>query len=286
MPCIRLISDLHYDKYPDIRDLFEKLDFYFPKVLEDEILIVAGDIGFSTTKNESGEVVIHPGYIQVLKYFRIRWKHIIIVPGNHEYYTSGVSVETVNNLLSNQCEAMGIEFLNKDTVELFGYTFIGCTLWSPMKKDIFKRNKKENWNFITHSELIELHKNHRMWLENTLEKYRIKSDANGAYLRDKIIVITHHLPSQRVLNGKYQNDNFNFTRSAYISDMDNIIYKYNFLIPFWFCGHSHMSEYERFSNTIVTNCGVIGNPWESGESMIFQDVFELRNFNISDLNGI
>jgi predicted XRE-type DNA-binding protein len=45
---------------------------------------------------------------------RKRWKHIIIVAGNHEYYTSGVKVEIVNNLISNQCESMGIDFLNKD----------------------------------------------------------------------------------------------------------------------------------------------------------------------------
>jgi UDP-2,3-diacylglucosamine pyrophosphatase LpxH len=273
--CIRLISDLHYDKYPDIQDLFEKLDFYFPKVLDNEILIVAGDIGFAVESGEDGEVKIREGYIKVLKYFRSRWKHIIIVPGNHEYYTSKTSIEKVNNLISNQCESMGIEYLNKDAVELFGYTFIGCTLWSPMKKHVFDGVKKENWNFIQYDELLELHYNHKQWLENILEKYKTKSDSNGAYLRDKIIVITHYLPSEKLLSRKYRTENYNKGKSAYVADLDSVIYRYNFLIPFWFCGHSHTSEYRRFNNTIVTNCGVIGNPWEQGDSPIFQDVFEL-----------
>jgi UDP-2,3-diacylglucosamine pyrophosphatase LpxH len=136
---IRLISDLHYDKYPDIQDLFEKLDFYYHNVDKDnEILIVAGDIGIATEQNELNETVIRKGYSQVLKYLKSRWNHIIIIAGNHEYYTAKCSVVEVNNLISNECERHMIEFLNKDVFEIDGYVFIGCTLWSPVKRSIFE----------------------------------------------------------------------------------------------------------------------------------------------------
>jgi Icc-related predicted phosphoesterase len=112
-------------------------------------------------------------------------------------------------------------------------------------------------------------------LENTLEKYKQRSDANGAFMRDKIIVVTHYLPTQDLLHPKYKRGHFNFGKSAYVSNLDDMIYNYNFLIRFWLCGHSHMSRFTRIGNTLLTNCGVIGNPWEDGDSPIFQDTFEL-----------
>ncbi len=271
---LRIFSDLHYDKYPDINDLFEKIDFYYKDVdKENEILIIAGDIGFSVEKNDEGVLKIRPGYTQVLKYLKSRWNKIILVPGNHEYYTSGASIAEVNNLISNECERFMIDFLNKDVVEIDGYIFMGCTLWSPMKKTIFEHHNKENWNFISYEELIETHNSHIEWIERNLEKYKIRSDSNNGVLRDKIVIITHYLPSFSLLHPKYKRGVYAKNQSAYVCDLDELISKYNFLIPIWICGHSHMTRYSRIGKTFLFNCP-IGNPWES-DNFILQDTIEL-----------
>lgn len=272
---IRLISDLHYDKYPEITDLFEKLDFYYHNVdKNNEILIVAGDIGIATEQNDIGETVIREGYVNVLKYLKSRWNHIIIVPGNHEYYTAKCSVEKVNNIISNECEKFQIEFLNKDIAEIDGYIFIGCCLWSPMKKSLFENLNPKNWSFINHTELINLHNNHKEWLSNSLEKYKKLSDENNRYLKDKIIVITHYLPSYNILHPKYRKGEYKNTTSAYVCDLEDVISKYHFLTPFWFSGHSHTPRFYRIKNTLLCNLA-IGNPWEC-DTILFQDTFDLK----------
>lgn len=275
-PKIRIFSDLHYDKYPDINDLFEKLDFYYKNVdKENEILVVAGDVGIATMTNESGETVINPEYSKVLKYLKSRWNRIILVPGNHEYYTSKVSVEKVNTIISNECEKYMIDFLNKDIVEIYGYTFLGCTLWSPMKYSVYETLSKKNWSFIDYDGILKLHQEHRDWLEYNLEKLRIKSDANGAFMRNKVIVITHYLFSDRILDEKFRTGNYPKFESAYVANLEDLIYKYYFLTPFWICGHTHISRYHKFKGTQTLGlCFPVGNPWEC-DHVICQEAFDL-----------
>jgi UDP-2,3-diacylglucosamine pyrophosphatase LpxH len=277
---LRIFSDLHYDKYPDINDLFEKLDFYYQNVDKDkEILILAGDIGISTEKNENGELKITQGYSQVLKYLKSRWNRIILVAGNHEYYTSGSDSYTtstfseVNNLISNECEKYMIDFLNKDMIEINGFTFMGCTLWSDMNKDLFYKLNDKNWNFTNYEELIETHNNHKEWIEKNLEKFNQRHKSSEKVYENKVIVITHYLPTFSLLHNKYMNGKYAKTTSAYVCDLDNLIEKYDFLVPVWICGHSHMTRYSRIGKTFLFNCP-IGNPWES-DNYIFQDTIDL-----------
>jgi predicted phosphohydrolase len=271
---LRIFSDIHYDKYPDIQDLFEKLDFYYPNVnKEKEILILAGDIGIATEINELGKLCIRPGYTQVLKYLKSRWNRVILVPGNHEYYTSKGSVVDVNNLISNECEKFMIDFLNKDVLELNGYVFLGCTLWSHTKKEVFDELNPKNWSFIDYEGLITLHNTHKQWLENNLEKYKIRNEQNKESLKGKVIVITHYLPTSKLLHPKYTRGDYAKNQSAYVSNLDDMIRNYNFLIPIWICGHSHMTRYSRIGKTLLFNCPV-GNPWEE-DNYIFQDTIDL-----------
>lgn len=282
---LRIFSDLHFNKYPDIKDLFEKLDFYYKNVnKEEEILIIAGDIGIATKKDSEGNLTINEGYSQVLKYLKSRWNKIILVPGNHEYYESGADdlnenknlnsrITEVNNLISNECERNMIDFLNKDMIEIDGYTFMGCTLWSDMNKDLFDKLNIKNWNFITHSELIKTHNSHKEWIERNLEKFRNRERTQNKVYSDKVIMITHYLPTFSLLHSKYTRGKYAHTTSAYVCELDSLIKKYNELIPIWICGHSHMTRYARIENTFLFNCP-IGNPWES-DNYIFQDTIDL-----------
>ena len=102
---LRVISDVHVEYYDDSKILIDRLNKYFPTVnSEKEILIIAGDIGMATDGNR-----INSKYLEILKYFRSRWKYIILVPGNHEWYGSTIPMSEVNDILSHECEKLGIE---------------------------------------------------------------------------------------------------------------------------------------------------------------------------------
>ena len=262
---IRIISDLHVEFYDTSEQLIERLESYFPKQSYDETLIVAGDVG--TVYETNGDV--SKKYIDILKYLRKKWKNkIILVPGNHEYYFA-TSVSQVNDTLSNLCTQNGIEFLNKEFLEIDGYFFVGCTLWTKMNSKTFNKMNPGHKTFVkNHEEVVELHRNHLDWLTKTLEKLKNRNVGN------KIIVISHHLPSHTLVHSKYLTDNYIKTQSAYSTNLDYLIGKYNDNIKFWFCGHSHMSQYFMFGNTFLF-LNPIGNPWEAGESEVYLETFDL-----------
>lgn len=70
------ISDLHLEYYDSANDLYDKIRHFLPNV---DILILAGDIGQPLFKNGHN-------YRELLKLFKKRYEHVILVPGNHEYY--------------------------------------------------------------------------------------------------------------------------------------------------------------------------------------------------------
>jgi metallophosphoesterase superfamily enzyme len=117
---IRLISDTHVNFYSSSKPLIEKLDKYFPKNSKNELLILAGDVGQATRGAN-----LDPKYVEMLEYFKSRWNHIILVPGNHEWYNSILTFETVNSMMRKECERLGIIYLNKNTYEYKDYIFVG-----------------------------------------------------------------------------------------------------------------------------------------------------------------
>lgn len=259
---IRLMSDLHVEYYKTSKELTDKITRYYPDIKkETEILIVAGDIG-RAFNGDKPDVK----YIETLKYLASRWKNIILVPGNHEWYSSTIPMSQVNDYISNQCEKLGIEYLNKDVLQKWGYTFIGCTLWTDITYTAYKRLNPEHKTFITYNELKQLHRNHVEWIQTSLEKVKRH---NG-----QSVVITHHLPSKDLIHDKYLHPRFAVSESAYSTDLNFLIHRYSPQIKYWFCGHSHMSNCTRIDETILL-LNPLGNPDEEGESDIIYETLPL-----------
>lgn len=243
---LRVISDVHVELYKTPYELVKDLDTYLPKNdKSSEILILAGDIGIATLNGK-----IHPSYYLILEYFRSRWQHIILVPGNHEYYHCSVSYEKVDEILKNTCEELDIHYLNKGVLQMFGYTFLGCCLWSKINDYSYDNLNSSLKRLLTKDEFINEHRKHRNWIiEECYKRHR----------KEKLIIITHYVPTYKLIDKKYLTPNYLPTASAYVTELQDIIKAFSHCISYWICGHSHMGKYAIIDTTFCF-LNPFGNP--------------------------
>lgn len=171
---------------------------------------------------------------------------MFIVAGNHEYYqTTNIKPLTINDtdkLIETICSKFNnVHFLNNSHYELNNeYVILGTTLWSHIPESSY-RNAKNTMNdfrqiyyFDDKTKFVEnikpqhvssLYEKNKEWLENKLKEYENK----------KIIVVTHHLPSFKMINKQYINDP---VTCCFASHLDHLINS-NKNIKYWLCGHTH-----------------------------------------------
>ena len=210
-----------------------------------DILILAGDIG-------------NP-YEDIYKDFIIdvsnKFKKIFLITGNHEYYGHKESIENVDNYIDTFIKKENMNnviFLNNNHCDYNGFRFIGSTLWSKIlnlnspKYDLtncfncikdFKINKKEGINKYNN-----LFQNNYEYLNNTINKTTEESDL-------PIIVITHHLPSYKLIAPKYQGYDMN---QCFASNCEELMKNQ---VKYWFYGHTHTE-----GDTIINNTRLLCNP--------------------------
>eukprot|EP01084_Bolivina_argentea_P252915 424684_1 len=114
---IQLISDIHLefgiaDKMPQIKNNDYK----------STVLALLGDIGYANDDN----------YKQFIHDMSKKYKYVLIITGNHEYYSN--EIYTVHNILHQiDQKYKNVFFLHKRCIEfpeMPEIRFIGCTLWA------------------------------------------------------------------------------------------------------------------------------------------------------------
>lgn len=296
---LRVISDIHVEFYSNTSYIKSKLDKLFfngkyeGKIIEDEILIIAGDLGVAGSGKkdlENSLSSLNPEYKSILEYFSQRWRNIILIPGNHEYYDrdKSCSLEDVDIVIEKECDKLGITFLNKNYViiphnkyEKDRYAqdckiaILGCTLWSEATKEAYHNMNDRLKAILSHTELLKTHNEHKTWLKETLSKLHKKGI--------KTIVVTHHLPLMELTHPKYLSEKYKHLNSAYASRLDEL-FNQNFLdsktqfesvkdkknskdslIPFYCCGHTHeKTETKLYGTEFLIN--PLGYPREKRET--------------------
>ena len=162
--------------------------------------------------------------------------------GNHESYNSDLI--NVKEILHNITkEKPNFIFLDVGVISnLENYKVIGCTLWSHPDRDgyLYMNDKnfiKINDKLINRKDIINLHKDHKKWIKDNIDK--------------NTIVMTHHLPSYNLIHQNFHNYEFEKYNSAYASDCDDIVKK----AYLWIYGHTHKA-----SDIILYNTRCICNP--------------------------
>ena len=145
------LSDLHLEFYVSANALYEKLA---PKLPDADVLILAGDIGYpveSKLINGLGdrERNHRQNYIDLLKLFKLKYSHVLLVPGNHEYYPSiAYDRRTVFQSLRSICQETQVTLLEKQSVQIDHVKFFGTTLWSAIDAYSVKRLNDFNYCFF------------------------------------------------------------------------------------------------------------------------------------------
>jgi UDP-2,3-diacylglucosamine pyrophosphatase LpxH len=225
---IQYASDLHIDEWKSGTNFF---GFITPNA---PILVLAGDIC----------PVFHPLFGIFIAWVSTHWYKVIIVAGNHEYYSKGTDagLQTMSVVDSRIYEIVSkfhnVVFLQNGAHYIIPGTrlcFIGATYWSEIDPSIWKIavQKKGDCNniysaphrLVHPSTLSTIHSSHKTHIRSAIGEL--------AYRGFKLIIITHHMPTMELLEPEYREEMW---RSFYASADDEL---FSPAVSLWICGHSH-----------------------------------------------
>ena len=231
-----------------------------PEILPDEketILILAGDLWLGTKFIEYGNF----SWIEIMSE---RFKEVLIVLGNHDYWPQGgLTIENAAyrcNCLLVDRGLNNVIVLDRDSFEIDDILFVGCTLWTDMNKCdpltmynmplhmaydgkiTYETGPNGYYKKFTSQKWISTFYLHRDYLKLIVEKNKDK----------KIVVITHHIPVTHIYDPMYENDPSN---GYYMSDLSDFILD-NPHIKLWCYGHTHFTSDEILGSTRLYNNSV------------------------------
>jgi len=246
---IYCISDIHLEFYDDMNILYDK----FKNLPNATYLVLAGDIGNPLTDRDK--------YIQLLRYFKNKYKRIVLVAGNHEYYGCNKNRSIVIPELKKICDETGVILLDKSNVVIDGVRFIGATLWSLIEKNAFDMLNDSRFVFDHVVDYVEMFIDDFRYIKNEL--------LNNLDNDEPIVVVTHHLPTKSLIHSRFKNHPANTGFST--SLMELFILKN---VKYWFCGHTHEYCETKYSDTkLLVN--PVGYPHETKFTSVKLDVHKI-----------
>jgi predicted phosphodiesterase len=218
---VQYFSDIHLE--------FKNIDI-IPKLLKNvnaDVLVMAGDICPVNDEESRNK------FKTLLEYVCKRYKYVMHVAGNHEYYTEKNQEEIKNNTITHvnaKFKAYSKQFTNYiymdcNTLTLLinekPYTFIGATLWTKVNKAdwpaIQDRMNDYNSIYVLNKGQISPFTVSYMQLLHTKHRNYIKKEINKPFNKIPIILITHHRPF--IPEGIHAS----IFDQAYTSDMSDVI---------------------------------------------------------------
>ena len=209
------------------------------KPAQDHICILAGDIGNP----------YHANYDQFMQHINRSFQKTFVIPGNHEYYNN--KIKYTNQYLTDYFKKWeNISFLNNQYEIYAGHCFIGTTLWSKITDP---SNSINDVYAIKEFDYLQYNRLHMLavdFLEDAVEK------------NENCIVITHHLPSEDLIDPKYKTSKMRPYNQWFYANMDQFIEKNVHKIKGWFYGHTHTPAFTMIRD-IPFCCNAIGYPNEN-----------------------
>lgn len=278
MKYIRLVSDLHLDfdirafsgtriANPDFDAIVAKEgDMAFlwlpPQMIgdEDTTLVIAGDLWddrkFLRRKFTDGE--------SWMKKMSKRFKHIVFVLGNHDYWGANLTLEpaSINKELEVQ-NIKNVHLLEQSIIVLDNVKFLGGTLWT----DYDGRKPRE----MLAAPFVMANDHNRIKVGTSYQKLRVdhllkvfdntKNLIFNNSTRDnpdqKVVVVTHMAPSYKSIHSMWENSS---TNAYYYSDLEIELCYLEHNIDFWFHGHTHAPMDYFMEGARTTETRVVCNP--------------------------
>lgn len=241
---IKVVSDLH----------LEFADIDIKNDQECDVLILSGDILVASKLDKNSDY--GERFRNFLSRVSFQFPHVVYVAGNHEFYSNGKWVQSIEDLRTACSQYPNVYFLERDTKTIDDVVFVGGTLWTDMNK----------------SDPLTLHH-----VNNSMNDYRtIRNDANGyttlkpndtvirhrqtlEYIKfvlsenatKRCVVVGHHSPSFASAHDMYKADFL--MNGAYHSELSEFILDHP-QIKLWTHGHTHHPfDYMIGSTRVVCN---------------------------------
>ena len=226
-------------------------------------LRILGDLhlefGAVSIPRPDADVIVLAGDIHLGREGR-RWagrhfadKPVVYVLGNHEFYRH--SLPELTDRLKKETEGSQIHLLENTAVELNGFTFLGCTLWTDFQlapdpgtamqtaeaimSDFSLIQFSPEGRLLRARDTAEIHAKSVSWLEGAL------AGCDPA----RTVVVTHHAPSPRSEAPYHANSPLN---PAFASGLDWLVEQSR--LPLWIHGHTHYNvDYTIGKTRVLTN---------------------------------
>ena len=250
---------------------------------EVDILILAGDIG----SYQAGSLLQGDDF--GLNRFSprrpdSRWPRVFYLPGNHEF--DALDYDATYLKLRSTCEALGIEWLERETITVGSVRFIGTTLWSDFEAlakskptmaeqmgalekayraanfYLGKNTTSRNGAPMLAEDIRALAHECQRWLHTALA---VPFDGTT-------VAVTHFAPTLRSADPRY---GLTPGTAGFCNSLDHLLP----LSQVWMHGHLHCANdfvVEGTEDGKPFSCRVVANPRgypEKGEDKAFQEAF-------------
>lgn len=228
---IRIMSDLHLDP-----TWFLPLDIPHTRDEHETVLVIAGDAA------EQKKAV--PFILEMMDRFR----HVILVPGNHEYYGGNTkrTPEKIMECIEANVGANPDNFslLDRSEIVIDDVVFIGATLWtdfdghSPLLMELASERMNDYRKIRTGppnkpwqrklrpDDVYLMHCKDRDYITHRVREWE--------RTEKKVVVISHHAPTHKSIDHRFVGNALN---GCYYSDQSNLILDRD--IDLWIHGHVH-----------------------------------------------
>lgn len=211
-----------------VSDIHTEFESYLVRP-EAEVLIIAGDLAVGAEN-----------VIEWLDTHKDKFKHIIYITGNHEYYNQDMC--NTDKLITDYANSMpNVHFLNNSECEIDGKLFYGGTMWThvnPVEASVIEFGMND----------FQLIKTGKSNLTTTVANAIHREFIKGLEETESRIIISHHMPSKQLISPLYENSPLN---SAFATNLDGYIAS----VDTWIFGHTH-----DVIDTTLYGCRCVCNP--------------------------
>lgn len=200
---IRILSDLHLE----FMTAEARKAFIESVPVDCDVLALAGDVDAGAS------------LLGTLETFAARFRHVVYVLGNHEFY--GTSVAARLDALRSWRRPENFHWLENSSVVIDGQRFIGCSLW-------FRHAPDADTGAL--NDFLQI----RDFVPWVYERNRESVAFLEASVQVNDVVVTHHLPSSRCVHRKYRGDPLN---AFFVCDVEHVVRAKTPAV--WIHGHTH-----------------------------------------------
>ncbi|MDE2452080.1 MAG: metallophosphoesterase [Burkholderiales bacterium] len=269
---IQLLSDLHLERHP----AFEAVAA--PDV---DLLVLAGDIGSYQPGSRLTDDDFGLGRFSPLRPGS-PWPRVMYLPGNHEF--DSLDHRRTLARLRELCTRLGIDWLDREVIELDGVRFVGCTLWCDFDAlaapgaGLTEQLKAREKAYRAANFYLRKNTCLRDGEPMLAEQLRELGLADQAWLREALarpfagttVAVTHFAPSLRSADPRY---GLTPGTAGFCSALDDLLP----LAQVWMHGHLHCPN-----DYVVRGegwaCRVVANPlgyFSNGEQQGFRPGFAI-----------